>query len=201
MANFGKAQKIVGINEGGYQCDPRDQGNYYQGILIGTNWGIAAPTLAGYLKRTPTKNEMVNLSKQTAESILETNYWTKNNFHLINNQSVATLIYDGAVNHGTNGMRFLMEKALRSLNYTISYYEVFTLKGIKILNSINAKKLFFAIKTSRQEKYKSSSQTHYIKGWLNRLERIKYYDENSISGIWPYTAMMIAGFGLLLIGM
>ena len=117
MANFGKAQKIVGINEGGYQCDPRDDGNYYNGNLIGTNWGIAAPTLASYIGRTPTKTEMMNLPKETATSILQINYWAKNNFDLINNQSVATLIYDGCVNHGTNGMRFLIEKALRSLNY------------------------------------------------------------------------------------
>ncbi len=201
MANFEKSQKIVGISEGGYQCDPRDEGNYFDGNLIGTNWGISAPTLAGFLGHAPTKTEMLHLPKETAIRILKTNYWTKNNFDLINNQSVATMIYDGAVNHGTNGMRFLIEKALRTLNYQLSYYEAFTQKGIKLLNSINEKKLFYAIKTARQNKYKQSSQKQYLKGWLNRLERIKFYADNSISGIWPITVMIIAGFSLLLIGM
>lgn len=199
MATFQKSQTIVGINEGGYQCDPRDTGNYYQGNLIGTNWGISAPTLAGYLGRIPTKEEMVKLSKQTAEHILEVNYWDKNNFDLISNQSLATMLYDGVVNHGTNGMRFLVEKALRSLNYQMSYYEVFTLKGIKVLNSINSKQLFYAVKNARKDKYLSSSQKHYIKGWLKRLERIKYYSDTSISGIWPYTAMSVVGLGIILL--
>ncbi|MFN6077436.1 MAG: glycosyl hydrolase 108 family protein [Fluviicola sp.] len=93
--------------------------------MVGTNWGISAPTLAGYLGRTPSVMEMKNLSKSTAEKILKRNYWNKNNFDKLINQSVATLIYDGAVNHGTNSMRLLMEKALRYLGVEISYYEVF----------------------------------------------------------------------------
>jgi lysozyme family protein len=31
MATFRKSQQIVGLNEGGYQDDPRDSGNYYHG--------------------------------------------------------------------------------------------------------------------------------------------------------------------------
>lgn len=109
MASFRKAQKIVGLIEGGYQDDPRDTGNYYQGKLIGTNWGISAPTLASYLGRTPTKSEMINLSRSTAEQILKVNYWFKNHFDRLKNQSLATLIYDGTVNHGAAAT------ALRSL--------------------------------------------------------------------------------------
>jgi len=196
MADFEKAQKIVGINEGGYQNDPQDSGNYYMGNLIGTNWGISAPTLAGYLGRTPTKSEMQNLSKETAEQILKAKYWLRNNFDKLQNQSVATLLYDGAVNHGTNGMRFLMEKAFRLLNYSLSYYEVFTLKGIQALNRQNQKNLFYAIKKVRTEKYKKS---RYIKSGLARLQRINFYPNNSLSGIWPYAALFFVGIGLILI--
>lgn len=199
MANFEKSQKIVGINEGGYQDDPRDTGNYYMGNLIGTNWGIAAATLGGFLGRIPSKSEMVNLSRHTAEQILKANYWTKNNFDALHNQSVATLIYDGAVHHGTNEMRFLMEKALNILKRPMSYYEVFTTQGIKLLNGLNQKQLFSIIKSVRTEKYRQSSKKQYINGWLNRLAKIKYYGDNSFGGIWPYTAMLVAGIGILLI--
>lgn len=199
MADFEKAQKIVGINEGGYQSDPQDSGNYYMGNLIGTNWGISAPTLAGYLGRIPSKAEMQNLSKATAEQILKVNFWTRNNFGKLQNQSVATLIYDGAVNHGTNGMRFLVEKALKLLNYSLSYYEVFTLKGIQVLNRQNQKSLFYAIKKVREDKYKQSTKKKFIAGWLNRLERINYYPNNTFSGIWPYAALFFVGVGLILI--
>lgn len=199
MADFEKAQHIVGISEGGYQSDPQDSGNYYMGNLIGTNWGISAPTLAGYLGRIPSKAEMQNLSRGTAEKILKLNYWLRNNFDKLQNQSVATLLYDGAVNHGTNGMRQLVEKALRLLNYSMSYYEVFTLKGIQTLNRQNQKNLFYAIKKVREDKYKQSPKKKFIAGWLNRLERIKYYPNNTLSGIWPYAALFFVGIGLILI--
>lgn len=199
MANFEKAQQIVGINEGGYQSDPRDSGNYYMGNLIGTNWGISAPTLAGYLGRIPSKADMQNLSRETAEKILKANYWLRNHFDKLQNQSVATLLYDGAVNHGTNGMRFLMEKALRLMNYSMSYYEVFTLKGIQALNRQNQKNLFYAIKQVRTQKYKQSTKKEFISGWLKRLERINYYPDNTLSGIWPYAALLFVGVGIILI--
>ncbi len=199
MAEFEKTQQIVGINEGGYQIDPRDSGNYYEGKLIGTNWGISAPTLATYLGHTPTREEMQELSRKTAEKILKQRYWLKNNLQLLKNQSVATLIYDGVVNHGTNGMRFLVNKGIKHIGGSFDYYSLFTEKGIKYLNKLNPKKLFYAIKKARAGKYRSSSQTHYIKGWLNRLERIKYYGGNTLSAIWPYVAGIMGFFGVLLI--
>lgn len=199
MASFSKSQRIVGLNEGGYQNDPRDSGNYYQGILIGTNWGISAPVLASYLGRTPSKSDMVNLPRSTAEKIFKINFWLKNKFDKLKNQSLATLIYDGAVNHGTNGMRFLVERALKTVKRPMSYYEVFTEKGIKHLNGINQRRLFDAVKKARLDKYRSSKQTHYINGWVKRVNRINYYSGNSFSEIWKYTALLVLGVALILI--
>lgn len=199
MANFEKAQRIVGISEGGYQCNPRDEGNYYNGNLIGTNWGISAPTLASFLGHTPTKLEMQLLRRDQAEAILKINYWLRNCFDKLTNQSVATLIYDGAVNHGTNGMRFLMQKALRTLQMEADYHTIFSAKSIQLLNRLNQKKLFYAILAARQEKYKASSEPWELNGHLNRLKRIHYYPDNSFSGIWPYTALLILGIGVLFI--
>ncbi len=199
MANFAKAQKIVGLNEGGYQDNPTDEGNFYNGVLIGTNWGISAPTLASYLNRMPTRADMQNLAKSEAESILQMFYWSKNNFDLLSNQSVATMIYDGVVNHGSNGMRFLMEKALRHMGKNLPYYQVFTIQGIKTLNSVNQKTLFYAIKQARTEKYKSSPKKQFLKGWLARLDRIKFYQPPTGGAL--ALAMSIAGLGLFLIAL
>ncbi len=200
MANFEKSQAIVGLNEGGYQNDPEDDGNWYMGALIGTNWGIAAPTLAGFLGRTPTVNEMKNLSKATAELILKRTFWDKNNFGKIRNQSVATMLYDGAVNHGVSGMRLLAEKALTRLKRPLVYYKVFTTEGIELMNSLNPKDLFYALKEARANRYQASPKKKYINGWLNRLERIKYSPEipTPNSGYLGGTALLLIGFGLLL---
>ncbi len=202
MANFEKSQAIVGLNEGGYQNDPEDDGNWYLGNLIGTNWGIAAPTLTGFLGRTPTVAEMKKLSRATAELILKRNFWDKNNFGKLNNQSVATMLYDGAVNHGVSGIRILAEKALSRLKHPLVYHKVFTTEGIELMNKLNQKDLFYALKEVRANRYKASPKTRYIKGWLNRLERIKYSPESSSSNnTLMYSALIIIGIGLLFIGL
>lgn len=201
MADFEKAQAIVNQNEGGYQNDPQDDGNWYMGNLIGTNWGIAAPTLAGFLGRTPTIAEMKNLSKATAELILKRNYWEKNNFGKLHNQSVATMLYDGAVNHGTGGMRILTEKALTRLKHPLVYYKVFTTEGIELMNKLNQKELFNALKEARANRYKSSPMKQFINGWLNRLERIQYSPQSSSSNnTWLLSALLLIGIGLLFVG-
>ena len=202
MANFEKSQAIVGLIEGGYQNDPDDDGNWYMGQLIGTNWGIAAPTLAGFLGRTPTVAEMKNLSRATAELILKRNFWDKSNFGKLNNQSVATMLYDGSVNHGVSGMRVLAEKALSRLKHPLVYYKVFTTEGIELMNKLNQKDLFYALKEVRANRYKASPKKKYINGWLNRLERIKYSAESSSNNnMLMYTALLIVGIGLLFIGL
>lgn len=201
MATFKQAQQLVGLAEGGYQSDPRDEGNYYMGHLIGTKWGISAPVLGAYLGRIPSKQEMIDLTRSTAENILRVNFWNKTNLEHLKNQSVANLIYDGVVNHGTNGMRFLVEKSLKILKRPLSYYEVFTMKGIQVLNGLNQRKLFDTIKQARADKYRSSKQTYYIKGWLARLDRIQYFPNKTFPGIWPAAAMLVVGIGLLLIAL
>lgn len=201
MATFEKSQKIVGLNEGGFQNDPQDDGNWYMGVLIGTNWGISAPTLAGFLGRIPTVTEMKNLSRATAELILKRNYWEKNNFDKLHNQSVASMLYDGAVNHGVGGMRILTEKALSKLKHPLIYYKVFTLEGIQLMNKLNQKDLFYALKEARANRYKASPKKKYINGWLNRLERIKYSPESGKSNLFLFSALLLAGIGLLFVGL
>lgn len=199
MASFEKSQKIVGINEGGYQKDPDDSGNWYKGKLIGTNWGIAAPTLARFLGRTPSALEMKKLSRTTAESILKRNYWEKNHFDKLHNQSVATLLYDGAVNHGVTGMLTLTEKALRRLKHPISVEKVFSVQGIELLNKLNQKDLFDMLKEVRTERYKASAQKKYLRGWLKRLERIQYVAESGSSNILLGLALVLLGIGIFFI--
>lgn len=200
MATFEKSQVIVGLNEGGYQNDPQDDGNWYLGELIGTNWGISAPTLAGFLGRKPTVTEMRNLSRATAELILKRSFWDKNNLGKLHNQSVATMIYDGTVNSGAGTMRLLVEKALTRLRKPLIYYKVFTQEGIALMNKLNQKDLFYALKNARANRYKASPKKQYIQSWLERLERIQFVPQsNALSGL-AYTALIIAGVGLMLMG-
>lgn len=56
--------------EGGYVNDPQDPGG-------ATKYGISTPTLSAHLGRPATPDDVRNLSSETANSILLTNYWNK----------------------------------------------------------------------------------------------------------------------------
>lgn len=78
--NLSRSIAIVFGHEGGYTRNPDDPGNWSSGKrgvgrLIGTNHGIAAPTLEAYRRRPVTPSEMQALTKAEAEMILRANYW------------------------------------------------------------------------------------------------------------------------------
>ncbi|WP_075594830.1 glycosyl hydrolase 108 family protein [Novacetimonas hansenii] len=67
--------------EGGYQKCSSDPGNWTggeigHGILIGTNMGISAPCLRGWLNRVPTEADMRGLTEVTFSQIYADLFWT-----------------------------------------------------------------------------------------------------------------------------
>jgi hypothetical protein len=99
-------------------------------------------------------------------------------------------------------MRILAEKALSRLKHPLVYYKVFTTEGIELMNKLNQKDLFYALKEVRANRYKASPKKKYINGWLNRLERIKYSPESdSGTSYLTYSVILLVGFGLLLFGL
>ncbi len=176
MARFDIAQKHVHKAEGGYQADPADMGNYHQGVLIGTKYGISASKLAEYMKRMPTQQDMRDLKYKHALAIYRRDFWDKNNLGRIRNQSLANLIYDGAINHGNPAMRRIVADAVTEVHgVDVSPSKVFSEKGIALINESSPKKLFDQIKFNRWERYKKSKNfARYGTGWKGRLARIEY---------------------------
>jgi len=195
MANFDKAHTYIVKEEGGYQQLPNDTGNYSDGILIGTNYGISADTLKSYLGRTPTRNEMKTLSFDDAVIIYIQNYWNKILGDKIKNQSVALLIYDGSVNHGRGAMRNVVGNAMRNLNSNISNDNVFTEAGIKELNSLNQKKLFQGVYNGRKKRYESG-QIAFRQGHLKRLNGIIFYEDKKLP-TWAIISISLGVVSLL----
>lgn len=195
MADFNKAHKYIVKEEGGYQDMPNDSGNYTDGLLIGTNYGISADTLKSYLGRTPSKDDMKNLSFNDAVIIYIQNYWSKILGDKIKNQSVALLIYDGSVNQGRGAMRSVVGNAMRNLNADISDDKVFSEAGIKKLNSLNQKKLFEEIYNGRKKRYENG-QLAFRAGHLKRLSGIKFYS-NAKLPTWAIISISLGVVSLL----
>lgn len=182
-SSFEVAQSSVKELEAGYSNDREDTGNWvevpgYGMRFIGTNHGISAPILQKHLGRIPKREDMQNLSYQTALKIYKKDYWDAQNLSLICDQSVANIIYDGCVNQGVDGVSEVIRNAAKEqgINLTGSTYSK---SNIRRLNSLNQKELFQSIKKFRELRYKEA-QTWNIhgEGWMNRLASIEY--KNSV---------------------
>lgn len=185
-ASFDVSHKVVATVEGGYSDDRKDTGNYVEFELngkmvkrfIGTKYGISAPVLMKYLGHLPKKEDMMNLSYETALEIYKDKYWDNQDMEKFCNQSVATIIYDGCVNQGIGGMKEVLRKVLNDNGIQISEdTSPFQSEYIKIINSLDQNQVFNTIKKYRKDRYHSAetAETHEG-GWLNRLEKLEYVD-------------------------
>jgi lysozyme family protein len=183
VSSFDEAQASVKEVEAGYSYDRSDTGNWvevpgYGKRFIGTNHGISAKVLQKYLGKIPKKEDMENLSYETALKIYKKDYWDAQNLSLLCDQSVANIIYDGCVNQGIGGMSQVIRYAVKEqgINLTGSVY---TKSNLVKLNSLDQEKLFISIKKFREKRYKEAETWNiHGKGWLNRLSSIDYKVED-----------------------
>ena len=185
-ASFDVSQKVVALAEGDYSDDRKDTGNFVEFEMggkklkrfIGSKFGISAPVLMKYLEKLPKKEDMINLSYETALNIYKNKYWDDQKIERFCNQSVADLVYDGCVNQGISGMKSVLKNVLRENGIQISD-DVNPFEGdyIKQLNILEQNKLFDSIKKNREGRYKDARtyKTHG-EGWLNRLQKINFID-------------------------
>jgi lysozyme family protein len=188
-ASFEKAQSAVKEVEAGYSNDRDDTGNYIDvpggKRFLGTNHGISAPILQKYfkdqgIKRLPTKEDMMNLSYETAKKIYKKDYWDAQSLSEFCDQNVANIVYDGCVNQGVEGMNEVLTKSLAEQGVKIKG-SCFNKNNIKHINSCNQKELFNSIKKFREMRYKEASTWRiHGEGWMNRLHGIEYQNNNQV---------------------
>jgi lysozyme family protein len=182
-SSFDEAQSAVKEVEAGYSDDRGDTGNYIDvpggRRFLGTNHGISAPILHKYfkdhgIKRLPTKEDMMNLSYETAKEIYKKDYWDAQNLSELCDQNVANVVYDGCVNQGVDGMNEVITNALSEQGVKIKGW-CFNKKNIKQINSCDQKELFISIKKFREVRYREAATWgRHGEGWLNRLDGIEY---------------------------
>jgi len=179
-SSFDEAQKLVKTVEAGYSDDRGDTGNWitipgYGQRFVGTNHGISAPILQEYLGRYPKKEDMMNLSYQTALKIYKSKYWNEQNLSELKNQSIANIIYDGCVNQGQSAMRSLMRDLYSKNGIEIGDADPFAKSSIEKINKLNQSKLFNTIKNLRGGLYRQAATwKRHGEGWMNRLEGIEF---------------------------
>ena len=93
MSKIGGSIGYVFKNEGGFTDDPNDSGG-------ATNWGITHDDLARFLCRSVSVDDVKNISQGLATQIYEEFYWDPMDLCDVDDQNVATCIFDTGVNRG-----------------------------------------------------------------------------------------------------
>lgn len=88
---FDRAFEIVVGHEGGFQKHPRDAGNWRNGKLIGTKYGITA--------RDYPNEDIPNLTLERAKQIYYQNYWRPAGCNALA-PALALAVFDSAINSG-----------------------------------------------------------------------------------------------------
>lgn len=170
MANSSKLVPFILQWEGGFVNDPDDLGG-------ATNKGITIGTFTEYRRKkglkAPTVEDLKNISDAEWHDVFKSLYWDRWKADGINSQSVANIIVDWVWASGVHGIK----RPQKLLGVVAD-----GLVGPKTIAAVNAadpKKLFDAIKADRakfiDEICKARPKNEkYRKGWMNRINAIKY---------------------------
>lgn len=173
MANIDKLIPHIIKWEGGakYTNDPLDRGG-------ATKYGITLNTLISnhYDTNKDGKvdvNDVKALQLEDFKHILKRQYWDKWQADKINNQSLANLLVDWVWGSGVNGIKIPQ----RILGVTAD--GIVGNVTINTLNSTNQRIIYNKVWEARKEFYEkivknNPSQSKWLKGWMNRLNDLKF---------------------------
>jgi lysozyme family protein len=187
-------------NEGGYQDNGADKGNYNSlNQMVGTNYGISAPVLESYLGYPPMAADSLNLTIDQAKDIYRQKFWNQNELDQIKDPATAIHLMDLFVNHGGYRAPIIVHEALDSMGYTNyggSGWGSMTRSEInRIHQDGKSAMLNQRIVKFRKEFYQhlvdlDSTQSVFLKGWLKRAE--KFNQAVIVAGGSGIAALLIA---------
>lgn len=159
-SQFEEAIQVVLTHEGGYVNDPVDPGGE-------TNFGIT--------KRTYPHLDIKSLTREAASKIYLKDWWLKYHYNEIEDQAVATKIFDLAVNMGARRAHKLCQKALTKMGYFLQVDGQLGPKSISAINNAEPLELLDRIRNEARNFYLSLIEekpqlAKYKKGWLKRAD-------------------------------
>lgn len=176
MAKFELAIPMVFKHEGGYVNDPNDPGG-------ATNYGISLRYLKtlgdldndGFLNGDLDQDGDVDIddikkfTPQDALVIYKTQWWDRYNYAQINDQAIATKIFDLAINMGAGRSHKLAQEALNDLGTKVKVDGILGKISINAINSFqNNTALLEQIKRRAARFYYDLNRPRFLKGWLRR---------------------------------
>ncbi|MBX0290100.1 hypothetical protein K3G63_06600 [Hymenobacter sp. HSC-4F20] len=161
MASFIDFYPILAANEGGYQADPNDKGNFgpqpwtYKGIAGGyhstwSGWDIITAYRQQWLrlsKPLQTRRDWLQFSKllsadaplqKLVRDFYEALYWDSLHLDLVANQSIAEMMADHGVNAGVGRVGWMAQWVLRvSFGLHVDLDGQIGTQTLKAINNVN----------------------------------------------------------------
>lgn len=159
---------VVGV-EGGFVDDPNDAGG-------ATKFGVTRATLAAWLNRPATKEEVRALTLETAKEIFHDRFWRP----IAGNSlppTVAAFIFDMAVNSGPATAGKLLQDAIKSIQkMELKTDGAIGPKTITAIGQVDELSLLAEIQARRSTFYaRLKSFEFFGLGWNRRLARVAIF--------------------------
>lgn len=158
MSNFEKSITVVLLHEGGWVNNPKDPGGE-------TKYGIT--------KRSYPHLDIKTLTKSKAKAIYKKDFWAPFNYDQIENDDVATKIFDTSVNMGSKRAFRFAQLAMNHLGHKLKVDGIFGPKSVATINATSSEaflKAFRAIQSDYYRRLVAARPTLgvFLRGWLNR---------------------------------
>ena len=172
MAEFSKALQLVLLHEGGYVNDPDDPGGEtYKGIArkMNSKWeGWIQIDINKKQAGFPANMENDSILQGKIKDFYHINYWDKILGDQINDQEVATSIFDFAVNAGISTSATLAQMVLE-----VTADGVIGNETINKLNQFDPEHFLASFTVAKIARYmsiikKRPSSQKYLYGWVKR---------------------------------
>jgi lysozyme family protein len=164
MSEFSLAIPIVLRHEGAMSFDPHDAGGP-------THYGISSGFLAGDINHDGVidAKDIQDLGCQDAIALYHHYWWQPYGYERIENQSLATKVFDLTVNMGATASHRCLQRAVRAAGGPcLSEDGVLGPKTLAAINNLEAGLLLTAYRSEAAGYYRSLHQPRFEKGWLNR---------------------------------
>jgi len=155
---FLRAVEVVLKHEGGYVHDPRDPGGE-------TKYGIS--------KRSYPSLDIASLTREDAIAIYYRDFYSKYGYGRLNDEAVATKVFDMAVNMGPATAHRLLQEALVFLGYDIAVDGIIGPQTIVAANRADPRRLLQVLRwLAAHHYYRIAAQRPqsraFLIGWLRR---------------------------------
>jgi len=139
-----------------------------------TKYGLTLSDLKEFYKTSKTCVDVKNMTRQEAATVLRKLYWDYFGADHIPNDSLAQFIVDSGLNQG----KILIAEYLQKI-IGVKEDGLFGQQSLQALLTHSPADVFKGLYDMRKKRYdeivaKNSSQEKFYKGWMNRLNAIKF---------------------------